>query len=122
MDAIAESSQESSAGNKEPSTSTMNDSFQSPKSLSLPVIQRFPSMDNISKKGGPKTNGSVSSRRTASWSGENFNDSFSSLRTGEIKPLNEALGMPPSTFMPDESLVRPPLNSGNFGDLHEVEL
>ncbi|KAJ1375448.1 Sec16, central conserved domain [Sesbania bispinosa] len=126
MEAIAESNQEGNAANEDPSTSSTNDwSFQSPKHVSAMAMQRFPSMGNISKPGA--TNGSNShfaqSRRVASWSGS-FNDSFSPPKIGEIKPLGEALGMPPSTFMPDESsLMRTPNKSSSFGeDLHEVEL
>lgn len=77
---------------------------------------------------GVATNGNVPlsshSRRTASWGGS-FSDPFSSPpNTAEIKPLGEALGMPPSSFMPNEpSLTRMPMSSGSFGDdLHEVEL
>jgi hypothetical protein len=76
---------------------------------------------------GVVTNGKVSlsshSRRTASWGGS-FSDQFSPPNTAEIKPLGEALGMPPSSFMPNEpSLMRMPTSGGSFGDdLHEVEL
>ncbi|KAF7828420.1 protein transport protein SEC16B-like protein [Senna tora] len=127
MEAIAESNQESSAANEDPSTSTMDDSFQSPKNLSSMTMPRFPSMDNLANQGGTMINGSGSfsahARRTASWGGGNFNGSFSPPGTGVIKPLGEALGMPPSTFMPEESSsMRTPMNSGTFGDLHEVEL
>jgi hypothetical protein len=87
-------------------------------------MQRFPSAGNISKQGQTDGNNShfAHSRRTASWSGS-FNDSFSPPKMGEIKPPGEALGMPPSTFMPDPSLMRPPMRSSSFGeDLQEVEL
>ncbi|KAF7810104.1 protein transport protein SEC16B-like protein [Senna tora] len=125
MEAIAESNQESSAANEDLSTSTMNDSFQSPQNFSSPAMSRFPSMDNLANRGGTMTNGSGSlpphSRRTASWGGGSFSDSFSSPKPGET--LGEALGIPPSTFMPEESsFARTPMSSGTFGDLHEVEL
>ncbi|MCI10898.1 COPII coat assembly protein SEC16-like [Trifolium medium] len=87
-------------------------------------MQRFPSAGNISKQGQTDGNNShfANSRRTASWSGS-FNDSFSPPKMGENKPPGEALGMPPSTFMPNPSLMRPPMRSGSFGeDLQEVEL
>ncbi|XP_061365661.1 protein transport protein SEC16B homolog [Gastrolobium bilobum] len=127
MEAIAESNQEDSAANEDPSTSATNDwSFQSPKHVSSTAIQRFPSLGNMSKQGA--TGGSNSqfshSRRAASWSGS-FNDSFSPPKMGEIKPRGEALGMsPPSTYMPDQSSVmRTSTKSSSFGeDLQEVEL
>ncbi|KAI4315255.1 hypothetical protein L6164_028085 [Bauhinia variegata] len=127
MEAIAESTQEGNAANEGPSTSANNDPFQSHKPSSSTPIQRYPSMGNIPSK-GVVTNSSASlsslSRRTASWSGS-FSDSFSPPNMGEIQPLGEALGIPPSTFIPDESssLTHTPMKSRNFGeDLHEVEL
>lgn len=129
MEAIAESVQEDAPTSEDASTSTMNDPFQvqPPPSSSL-AVQRFPSMGNIPSQ-GVMTNGhgslSSHSRRTASWSGT-FSDSFSPPKASEVKPLGEALGMPPSSFMPsDPSLMRPQMNggSGNFADdLQEVEL
>ena len=125
MEAIAESLQEGVASNSDASTSAMNDSFQSPSSSSS-TIQRFPSMGHIPSK-GVVTNGHGSfpsqSRRTASWSGS-FSDSLSPPETSERKPLGEALGMSPPSFMPNEPpLMRTPMNGGNFGDdLQEVEL
>ncbi|CAJ2650480.1 unnamed protein product [Trifolium pratense] len=125
MEAIAESNLENSAANEDPSTSSTNDwSYQSPKPAQTMPMQRFPSAGNISKQGQPDGNNShfANSRRTASWSGS-FNDSFSPPKMGENKPPGEALGMPPSTFMPNPSLMRPPMRSGSFGeDLQEVEL
>ncbi|XP_027359993.1 protein transport protein SEC16B homolog [Abrus precatorius] len=125
MEAIAETNQEDSVANEDPSTSATNDwSYQSPKQA-LPIgMQRFPSMGNIPKQGAKGGNNSnfAHSRRAASWSGS-FNDSFSPPKMGEIKPLGEALGMPPSTYMPDQSLMHTPMKSSSFGeDLQEVEL
>ncbi|KAF2299042.1 hypothetical protein GH714_030169 [Hevea brasiliensis] len=109
-----------------PSTS-VDDSFQSPSSFSKMNLQRFPSMDNITRERAINGNGNVPmsshSRRTASWSGS-FNDAFSPPKMVETKPLGEALGMPPSSFMPgDPSMTHMPMNGSSIGDeLHEVEL
>ena len=126
MGAIAENGQEETTTNEDPSTSIRNDSFQSPIPSSSATIQRFPSMGSVPGK-GVVANGMVPlsshSRRTASWGGS-LSDPFSPPNTAEIKPLGEALGMPPSSFMPNEpSLMRMPMSGGSFGDdLHEVEL
>ncbi|XP_027334766.1 protein transport protein SEC16B homolog [Abrus precatorius] len=127
MEAIAESNQEDSLTNEIPSTSSRNDwSYQSPQPPSAATRQRFPSMSNISIPEA-MTDGSNShlphSRRTASWGGD-IGNIFSPTEMGEIKPLGEALGMPPTTFIPDEfSLRHTPTKSGSFGeDLHEVKL
>ena len=127
MEAIAENIQEDSATTEKPSTFNMkeNDYPQPSTSSSAMAMQRFPSMDNITRKGG-MINGkdlvSSNSRRTASWSGS-FSDSFSPPKVMESKSPGEALGMTPSSFMPsDQSMTRMP-SSGSFGDeLHEVEL
>lgn len=128
MEAIAENGQEGTAIHEDPSASTAYDSFQSPIPSTSMGMQRFPSMGSVPDK-GVVTNGKASlpsnSRRTASWGGGNFSDPFSPPNPAEIKPLGEALGMSPSTFMPTESssLVRMPMNGGSVGDdLHEVEL
>ncbi|KAL2525172.1 Protein transport protein SEC16B-like protein [Abeliophyllum distichum] len=139
----ANSMQDTSYTNENPSTSSTNDSFQSPAIPSSMAMQRFASMDNISNTETTSGNGSFSahSRRTASWSGS-FNGSFSPPNKAEVKPLGEVLGsfsppnkaevkplgevlgMHPSSFMPSESsLVQPGMNGPSFGDdLHEVEL
>ncbi|XWS49110.1 hypothetical protein CRYUN_Cryun13aG0135600 [Craigia yunnanensis] len=117
MEAIAENTQENATSNN-PTKSNANESYQSPMPSSSMTMQRFPSMDNISGKGiVTHANGfSPHSRRTASWSGSNFSNALSPPSKAEIRPLGEALGMPPSSFMPG------PMN-GSFGDeLHEVEL
>ncbi|KAI9401709.1 hypothetical protein POPTR_001G157800v4 [Populus trichocarpa] len=127
MEAIAENIQEDSATTEKPSTFNMkeNDYPQPSTSSSAMAMQRFPSMDNITRKGG-MINGkdlvSSNSRRTASWSGS-FSDSFSPPKVMESKSPGEALGMTPSSFMPsDQSMTRMP-SSSSFGDeLHEVEL
>lgn len=132
MEAIAENNQEDSSALENPSTSSRNDwAYLSPKTPSPMARQRFPSMGNIPSPGA-MINGSNShhthtsphSRRTASWSGGSYGDSFyPTTKMNEVKPLGEALGMPPSTFMPDDaSLMHTPVKSGSFGDLHEVEL
>ncbi|KAH7549621.1 hypothetical protein JRO89_XS13G0057100 [Xanthoceras sorbifolium] len=115
MEAIQENVHEETSNNENPSTSTMNDTFQTPRSSSM-NFPRFPSMDNIPYTGAV-ANGNSShpphSRRTASWSGS-FSDT---PNMGETKPVRETLGMPPSSFMPS------PVNGGSIGDdLHEVEL
>ncbi|KAF2313085.1 hypothetical protein GH714_009176 [Hevea brasiliensis] len=75
---VAENVQESTGFAEYPSTSTY-DSSQSPSSFSKMNMQRFPSMDNITRR-ERTVNGNVpipsQSRRTASWSGS-FSDSFS---------------------------------------------
>ncbi|KAL2348157.1 hypothetical protein Fmac_002157 [Flemingia macrophylla] len=126
MEAIAESNQEDSATNEDPSTSATNEwSYQSPNHESSTPIPRFPSMGNISKQ--KTTEGSNSdfahTRRAASWSG-GLNDSFTPPKMGDIMPLvGGASGMPPSRFMPNESLMHAPVRSSSFGeDLQEVEL
>ncbi|XP_062074743.1 protein transport protein SEC16A homolog [Humulus lupulus] len=128
MEAIAESVHEdvpTVGAHEEASTSTVNDAaFQVPPPSAS--IQRFPSMGNIpSQRVMSNGNGSLSShsRRTASWSGS-FNDSFTSPKGTEVKPLVAASGMPPTMFSPsDPSLMRTQMNGGNFADeLQEVEL
>nr|KYP67164.1 Protein transport protein Sec16B [Cajanus cajan] len=71
MEAIAESHQEVSATNEDPSTSATNEwSYQSPKHVSPTPIQRFPSMDNISKQLATEgSNADCAHSRRASWSG-----------------------------------------------------
>nr|XP_016439252.1 PREDICTED: protein transport protein SEC16A homolog [Nicotiana tabacum] len=119
------SNEQQTSGNSENhSISAVNGSFQSPAPPSTMLMQRFPSMDSISKKGvttGPSPLSSQS-RRTASWSG-GISDAFTPNKS-EVKPLGEVLGMPPSSFMPsDANLMHSSMNGGRFGeDLHEVEL
>ncbi|EOY24331.1 RGPR-related, putative isoform 1 [Theobroma cacao] len=118
MEAISESAQEENTTSNNPTKSNANESFQSPTPLSSMTMQRFPSMDNLAQKGIMRNaNGfPPHSRRTASWSGGNLADAFSPPGKAEIRPLGEALGMPPSSFMPSPT-------NGSFGDeLHEVEL
>lgn len=104
------------------STSTSTDITHS----SIPpstTIQRYPSMVNISHE----KNGDISvphARRTSSWGGS-INNSFSSPKASEIKPLGDMLGFSPTAFIQsDASSTRMlPPNGGTFGDdLHEVEL
>ncbi|XP_023916411.2 protein transport protein SEC16B homolog [Quercus suber] len=126
MEAIAENGQEETSTNVDRSTSIANDSFQSPIHSSSMTVQRFPSMDNIPYMGDlTKGNGNGSlpphSRRTASWGGSHSTP-FSPPKPAEIKPPGEALGMPPSSFMPNEPSLMRMQNGGSFGDLHEVEL
>ncbi|XVF51744.1 hypothetical protein PTKIN_Ptkin04bG0209600 [Pterospermum kingtungense] len=117
MEAIAENTPEENATSNNPTTSNANESYLSPPPSSM-TMQRFPSMDNIARKNAvTNANGfSTHSRRTASWSGSNLGNASSPPGKAEIRPLGEALGMPPSYFTPG------PVN-GSFGDeLHEVEL
>ncbi|OMO59672.1 hypothetical protein CCACVL1_24700 [Corchorus capsularis] len=118
MEAIAETAQEENASNNNPTISNSNESFQSPTPISSMTMQRFPSMDHIARNGiVTNANGSSAhSRRTASWSAGNFSDALSPPSKPEIRPLGEALGIPPSAYMPGPT-------NGSFGDeLHEVEL
>lgn len=128
MEAIAENGQEETSTNVDRATSIANDSFQSPIRSSSMTVQRFPSMDNIPymgdlTNGNGNGNGSLPphSRRTASWGGSHSTP-FSPPKPAEIKPLGEALGVPPSSFMPNEPSLLRMQNGGSFGDLHEVEL
>ncbi|KAF3954932.1 hypothetical protein CMV_019786 [Castanea mollissima] len=128
MEAIAENGQEETSTNGDHTTSIANDSFRSPIPSSSMTVQRFPSMDNIPymgdlTNGNGNGNGSLPphSRRTASWGGSHSTP-FSPPKSAEIKPLGEALGMPPSSFMPNEPSLMRMQNGGSFGDLHEVEL
>nr|KYP67167.1 Protein transport protein Sec16B [Cajanus cajan] len=126
MEAIAESNHEDSVINEDPSTSVTKEwSYQSPNHESSMPIQRFPSMGNISKQRATEGSNSdfAHARRAASWSGS-LNDSFTPPKIGDIMPLGGgASGMPPSRFMPNESLMHTPVKSGSFGeDLQEVEL
>ncbi|KAK7330766.1 hypothetical protein VNO77_24965 [Canavalia gladiata] len=125
MEAIAESNLEDNSANENPSTSSRSDwSYQSPEPVSPSARQKISSVDNISFKGAESDgNSHPRSRRTSSWGGGSSNP-FSPPKKGEIKPLGEALGMPPSTYMPDEfPSSHSPVKSGSFGeDLHEVEL
>ncbi|XP_042504797.1 protein transport protein SEC16B homolog isoform X2 [Macadamia integrifolia] len=129
--ATGESMPETVMTNGIPSTSVPSESVI-PSTSSLPSLsmQRFPSMGNIShtNKGmGATENGDGSlpyrSRRTASWGG-GISDTFNPHKATEIKPLGEALGMPPSMYMPsDSSQVRMSMSGASLtDDLHEVEL
>lgn len=125
MEAIAESAQEETSTTEEPSTSSAYDLFKTSAPPST-AMQRFPSMGNIqSKVTTSNENGSFEShsRRTASWSGS-FNDALHPPKNAGVKPLGEALGMPPSAYMPSNPTSMPmPMNGGGFADdLHEVEL
>ncbi|CAL5381423.1 unnamed protein product [Camellia sinensis] len=120
-----ENLQETIVNSENPSAAVANNSAlpSSPMSASsMATMQRIPSMDNITRRTGAMVNCESSipphSRRTASWSGS-FSDTSNPSKTTEIKPLGEALGMPPSLFMPGDSST----NRGNIGDdLHEVQL
>ncbi|XP_022738983.1 protein transport protein SEC16B homolog isoform X2 [Durio zibethinus] len=118
MEAIAENAQEENTTSNNPTTSNANESYQSPAPSSSMTMQRFPSMDNITRK-GIMTNANgfpPHSRRAASWSGSNFSNALSPPSEAEISSFGEALGMPPSLFMPGSM-------NGSFGDeLHEVDL
>ncbi|XP_030469311.1 protein transport protein SEC16B homolog isoform X1 [Syzygium oleosum] len=125
MEAIAESAQEETSTTEEPSTSSAYDLFKTSVPPST-AMQRFPSMGNIpSKVTTSNENGSFEShsRRTASWSGS-FNDALHPPKNVGVKPLGEALGMPPSAYVPSNPTSMPmPMNGGGFADdLHEVEL
>ncbi|KAG4188536.1 hypothetical protein ERO13_A08G170400v2 [Gossypium hirsutum] len=107
MEAIAENAQEENGTSNNPTTSNANEFYESALN-----IQKFPSVDNITKtaNGFP-----LHSRRTASWSGSNFGNVVTPSKA-EIGQLGEATGMSPSSIMPGQ-------RNGSFGDeLHEVEL
>ncbi|PWA66364.1 ancestral coatomer element 1, Sec16/Sec31 [Artemisia annua] len=98
-----------------PPTSAHN-SFQAPTYQSS--MQRFASMDNITKGGMPSfpsTSGSPHSRRTASWGGST--DERFSVSNSEMKPHGEVLGMHPKSFLA-------PMTNGDASsdDFNEVEL
>ncbi|KAG8659460.1 protein transport protein SEC16B homolog [Manihot esculenta] len=122
---VAENVQESAGFAEYPSTS-IDDSLQSSSLSSKMNMQRAPSMDNIPRRERTINDNipmSSHARRTASWSGS-FSDSFSPPKMVENKPLGEAAGMPPSSFIPgDPSITQMPMNGGGIGDdLHEVAL
>ncbi|KAL4344212.1 hypothetical protein S83_035383 [Arachis hypogaea] len=131
MTGIAESNQGDSFGNENPATSPRTDRPQplSPKPPLPP--QRISSMGHISNQLAMTNGGNPGflQRRTASWDAGAGN-SFSPRKKGNNRPLGEVLGMPPSTFMPNEynsprSMPTSPLpknGSGSFGDLQDVEL
>ncbi|KAF6141683.1 hypothetical protein GIB67_001235 [Kingdonia uniflora] len=112
--------------NKDSLFSTPPPSSASASSLSSPM-QRFPSMDNIApvrNRDMRDASGSLSSRsrRTVSWSGGSFSDSYNQNKRSEVTSLGEALGMPQTLFNPSPS--RLPMNGdGSYtDDLQEVEL
>lgn len=125
---VEESMKETTVTNDNPSILFKEDSFSSPPS-STPTsttLHRFPSMGSIAQKGEEmaKGNGHLPphSRRTASWSGS-FSDACDNSTTNEIKPLGEALGMPPSLYMcTNPPPMQFPGNVTSFGDdLHETQ-
>lgn len=63
------------------------------------------------------------SRRTVSWSG-GFYDTSNPSNATEIRPLEEAKGVPQPLLMPgNSSPMQFSMNTSNLGnDLHEVEL
>ncbi|KAL6981727.1 hypothetical protein U1Q18_023349 [Sarracenia purpurea var. burkii] len=116
--------------NNESSTSVDNISIPSlpPSAIAMPTIHRFPSMDNIAKRGtrlmaNDRSSLPPHSRRTASWGGSPCNTSNPSKMT-EIKPLGGTRGMSLTSFVPgDSSSMHLSTNSVSSGDeLHEVEL
>ncbi|KAL5571607.1 hypothetical protein UlMin_021204 [Ulmus minor] len=129
---IGEIRQEAVMTNDNLSTSFKEDTFFTPRtSISTPPstptptpMQRFPSMDNIANKTGEMAKSNIPlpphSRRTASWSGS-F-DARSPPMLKEIRPLGEALGMPPSLYTLNDLPPQIPRNGDSFGDLQEVRL
>ncbi|XVE77409.1 hypothetical protein DITRI_Ditri13aG0060300 [Diplodiscus trichospermus] len=85
--------------------------------VSSKTMQRFPSMDNIIRKGITKNGNGFSphSRRIALWGSGSFEDALSPSKA-EIRPFGEALGMPTSLF------TTGPKNGNGCDELHEVEL
>ncbi|XVE65087.1 hypothetical protein DITRI_Ditri07aG0154000 [Diplodiscus trichospermus] len=116
MEVIAETAQEHATCNN-PTTSNSNDSHRSPTPVSSKTMRRFPSMDNIIRKGITNNGNGFSphSRRRASWGGGSFGDASSPSKT-EIRPFGEALGVPTSSF------TTGPKNGNGGDELHEVEL
>ncbi|KAJ8754814.1 hypothetical protein K2173_012738 [Erythroxylum novogranatense] len=126
VDNLTEDVQREAASKENPSTSASGDSYASSASVSSMTMQRFPSVDNITRKEeSTKSDGPASyySRRTASWGGS-LNDSSSLPRMAETKSLGESLGMSPSSFVSNgPPMTHAPINRGDSGDdLHEVEL
>lgn len=60
------------------------------------------------------------SRRTLSWSGGSLSEPSNLSKVAEPKPLGEALGLPPSLFVPGDTETSN--RTGTHDDLHEVEL
>ncbi|XP_071690032.1 protein transport protein SEC16B homolog isoform X2 [Rutidosis leptorrhynchoides] len=95
------------------SPNSVQNRFQPPSYQSS--MQRFASMDDISKGSSPH------SRRTVSWGGST--DERFSVSCREVKPKGEAFGMPQKSFIPSEPVVAQYTNGDGFGDdLQEVEL
>ncbi|XP_024996970.1 protein transport protein SEC16B homolog [Cynara cardunculus var. scolymus] len=114
---------QTTTADENPSPPSIHSHFQSPPYTS--TMQRFASMDDISKGGTPSfpsNSSSPRSRRTVSWGGST-DERFSV--SSEVKPSGEFLGMSQLSFMPSERAVMPPATNGDsFSDdyLHEVEL
>lgn len=111
------------------STSDRNHSF-SPPQMGPPslAMHRHPSTESLPNIGTPGTtngNGSLPphSRRTLSWSGD-LGDPLNPLSPGEARPLGEALGMSPSTYMPSNSSTMSftSYSTTLADDLQEVQL
>ncbi|XP_051114616.1 protein transport protein SEC16B homolog [Andrographis paniculata] len=129
----AENSGETPANNTWENTSSNPEHFSSPPqsdSFMTPVappttIPRHPSMNSIERTGDSGST-PVRGRRTVSWSGSPFDQSFSPTpnpipATTEVKPLGEVLGLQTSS-----ELLADCSSSNKDGsvvdDLHEVEL
>ncbi|CAN1185893.1 Protein transport protein SEC16B homolog [Linum perenne] len=88
-----------------------------PAMSSPPMMQRFPSMNNLPGARGIINDGTQPhSRRTASWSGS-FDNSLSSLKGTEMAKSSLGLpGIPPANNHMQTN------SGGSFGDLQEVQL
>lgn len=115
------------------STSDWNSAFSPPHTAPpSPAMHKHPSMESLARKSmvGTTTNGinggppPPHSRRTLSWSG-GLGDPLNPPSPGEARPLGEALGLPPSTYMPNNPTPMSSFSS-NFStagdDLQEVQL
>lgn len=111
------------------STSDRNHSFSPPQmGPPSPAMHSHPSTESLPNIGTPGTtngNGSLPphSRRTLSWSGD-LGDPLNPLSPGEARPLGEALGMSPSTYMPSNSSTMSftSYSTTLADDLQEVQL
>nr|XP_043629529.1 protein transport protein SEC16B homolog [Erigeron canadensis] len=103
------------------SPTSVHNPFQPPSYQSS--MQRFASMNDISKGGVPSftsASSSPHSRRTASWGGST--DECFSVSSSGMKPRGGTLGMPQNSFIPSEPAVDQTTNGDGFcDDLHEVE-
>ncbi|KAM7508798.1 hypothetical protein LguiA_019251 [Lonicera macranthoides] len=126
MPASGENTPASLISNEVHSPCSKNSPFpSSPTAKLVPTMQRIPSMDNITTRRMRSRSIALSSvsphsRRTLSWSGGSLSEPSNLSKVAEPKPLGEALGLPPSLFVPGDTDTS--TRTGTRDDLHEVEL